>query len=362
MLKPIFAAACLGAASLAAAQSQAQSQQALSQQAYGHSPAGLSGQQIGELVAGATVEVDTPAGTKLPVSYGRDGRITGQAGGLAWYLGAATDTGRWWVSADQLCHRWSRWFNAEPRCIWLSRHGRTLRWQSADGGAGTAKITVPAVIEASAAPSLLQPGRMPRWAQPPAAETTGAGAHTPEGEVLEATEAGPQPPQAAQEPPAPQLPAALVPSLIVRRAAAAPADQPGPRVPAQPATSAWPAAHAGTVSAQQADAQPHATAHPGSARPPALFKVANVRTDDVLNVRAGPSPDHDIVGALAPGSGGIAITSECRSRWCPVQHNATAGWVNSAYLVPEVIPAALHAPADTPAGPRATPRRLPAPA
>jgi hypothetical protein len=339
VLKPIFAAACLGVASLAAAQSQAQSQLG---------PSGLSGQQIGELVAGATVEVETPVGTKLPVSYGRDGRMSGEAGGLAWYLGAATDTGRWWVAADQLCHRWSRWFNAEPRCIWLRRQGRTLHWQSADGGTGTAKITVPAVAEASAAPSLVRPGRM-RLAQPPGAEEAGGGAQAPEAKAPEATEVGPQPQllqQAAAptaQPPAAQLAAAPLPSLIAPPAAAAPADQPGPRVPAQPATSAWPA--------QQADAQPHAPAYPRPAQPPARFRVANVRHDDVLNVRSGPSADHDIVGELPPGSRGIAITSECRSRWCPVQLNATAGWVNSAYLAPEVIPAALHAPADTPAGP-----------
>jgi hypothetical protein len=73
-----------------------------------------------------------------------------------------------------------------------------------------------------------------------------------------------------------------------------------------------------------------------------------VRADDVLNVRSGPSADFDIVGELAPGSRGIAITSECRSRWCPVQINATAGWVNSSFLVPEVMPVALHAPDDQP--------------
>ena len=66
-----------------------------------------------------------------------------------------------------------------------------------------------------------------------------------------------------------------------------------------------------------------------------MFRVVNVRGDDVLNVRSGPSADFDIVGGLPPGSRGIAITNACRATWCPVQHRATSGWVNSAYLAPE---------------------------
>ena len=77
-------------------------------------------------------------------------------------------------------------------------------------------------------------------------------------------------------------------------------------------------------------------------RPP-LFKVANVRADDVLNVRSGPSAEHDIVGMLAPGSRGIVVTSDCQSQWCPVRLDGTAGWVNSVFLTPEVVAAALSA-------------------
>ena len=102
MLKPVIAAVCLGAATAAGAQT------------------GLTGQQISDLIAGATVEIDTPAGTKLPVRYARDGKLSGDAGDLASYLGSATDSGRWWVTADQLCHRWSRWFNSEPQCMRLA--------------------------------------------------------------------------------------------------------------------------------------------------------------------------------------------------------------------------------------------------
>ena len=83
-----------------------------------------------------------------------------------------------------------------------------------------------------------------------------------------------------------------------------PADRPSPQAEAKPAT------------------QP-------------MFMVTNVRHDDVLNVRSGPSADFGIVGELPPGSRGIAITSECRARWCPVAHQATTGWVNRSFLAPE---------------------------
>src|ERR1044072_1872293 len=99
MLKPYIAVACLCLSAVAETQS-----------------AGLVGEEINELVAGATVELDPPLG-RMPVRYGADGKVSGQAGNLASYLGAPTDTGRWWVSGDRLCHKWVRWFDAQPQCL-----------------------------------------------------------------------------------------------------------------------------------------------------------------------------------------------------------------------------------------------------
>jgi hypothetical protein len=70
----------------------------------------------------------------------------------------------------------------------------------------------------------------------------------------------------------------------------------------------------------------------------------------VLNVRSGPSADFEIVGGLPPGSRGIEITSACRSTWCPVQHLAASGWVNSAYLAAEELTSPVPN-YSTPAGP-----------
>ena len=51
----------------------------------------LTGSELKDLVsAGATVELDAPMGYKIPIRYGADGHMTGEAGGLASYLGAAT--------------------------------------------------------------------------------------------------------------------------------------------------------------------------------------------------------------------------------------------------------------------------------
>ena len=104
MLKPVTAVVCLCAATMAEAQS-----------------SNLSGPQINELVAGATVEIVTPVGTKLPVHYARDGKLFGEGRSLASYLGAVSDNGRWWVISDQLCHKWNRWLNSEPQCMRLSK-------------------------------------------------------------------------------------------------------------------------------------------------------------------------------------------------------------------------------------------------
>lgn len=67
----------------------------------------------------------------------------------------------------------------------------------------------------------------------------------------------------------------------------------------------------------------------------ASFKVARVASGDVLNVRSGPSPDHDIVGSLAADARGLRVTGLCRSRWCPIEHRSLTGWVNRAFLASE---------------------------
>jgi Bacterial SH3 domain/Peptidase M15 len=310
MLKPITMAACLRATAAGLCATAAGLAAAAMAQA--QSPT-LSGQQISDLVAGATVEIDTPLGTKLPVRYGADGRLSGDAGELASYLGTATDKGRWWVAGDQLCHKWYRWFGSEPQCMRISREGRVFRWHKQDGHSGTATITVPATVQAAAVLPRV-PQRIMRFVAP---ETPPASAADEPAPAEAAAEAAEPPKQAAKEevakaPPEPvpianavPAPAPVAPAPVAQ-APAAPAKSPPPPKQAEPARPAQP-----------------------------MFMVANVRSDDVLNVRSGPSADSEVVGELPPGSRGIAITSACQAKWCPVQHGSTNGWVNSAFLAPE---------------------------
>jgi hypothetical protein len=271
MLKLFIRVGCLCAATAASAQS-----------------VGLSGPQIRDLVAGASVEIDTPLGTKLPIHYTPDGRLSGQARELAPYLGAPADTGRWWVSSDQLCHKWNQWFGSEPQCMWLRREGRTIQWLNQDGTSGTAVIAVPAPVETATV------DRKMHVAAPP---------------PLVASAAADEPAALAAD--APRTAADKLTVLPLSAEAAQ------PRTPAS------------NSSPHQQAAQPRRPADP-------LYMVANVERDDVLNVRSGPSTDFDVIAELQPDSRGVAITGACHSEWCPVQHQLTRGWVNRMYLADDV--------------------------
>jgi len=274
MLKVFITAGCLCAANVASAQT-----------------GGLSGPEIRELIAGAAVEIDTPIGTKLPIHYTADGRISGQARELASYLGASADTGRWWINSDQLCHKWNQWFDSEPQCLRLRKEGRTIHWLSQDGNSGTAAITVPApVVAASVEPKM--------HVAAPQLPPTRADTVEPRAQVPELQNA------AADQP----LVAPLSAEARVPKQQTLPSNAPSLRQTGEP-----------------------------NKRPAApLYVVANIEADDVLNVRSGPSTDFDVVAELQPGSRGVSITGACRSQWCPVQHALTRGWVNRTYLADDL--------------------------
>ena len=146
MLRQLIAISCVSVATAAAAAE----------------PVALKGSAIKETVAGAMVELDTPAGTKIPVRFGTDGLMSGEAGDLASFLGAPKDRGRWWAENDQLCTKWFRWFDAEKHCVHLEQDGKRIFWREDNGEKGTATITVPAtqVADKSVKPSV-EAGRMP---------------------------------------------------------------------------------------------------------------------------------------------------------------------------------------------------------
>jgi SH3-like domain-containing protein len=76
--------------------------------------------------------------------------------------------------------------------------------------------------------------------------------------------------------------------------------------------------------------QPHAPAR----EPDRTYRVIDVASDDVLNIRAGPSAGHAIVGAIPPGARGVRLVGRCQG-WCPISYNGASGWVKGRYLAPE---------------------------
>jgi hypothetical protein len=281
MLKPVFAALSFCAATAAGAES-----------------ARLSGQQIMDLIAGATIEVDTPLGGRLPIRYAADGHLSGQARDLASYLGAPSDTGRWWVASDRLCHQWNRWFDAAPQCLRLRKEGWTIHWLNQDGNSGTAVIKIPApVVTAAVRP--------------------------PEEVATEVLVSAPEPTPLAHS-----IQLAAVP--IVSREPSKPAQEEPMELPLSGEAPVAPSA-----SAVPRSFPPERHEQRGAVAP--FYIVANVERDDVLNVRSGPSTDFEVVGELQPGSRGVSITGRCRWDWCPVQHQSTRGWVNRIYLANDAL-------------------------
>jgi uncharacterized protein YraI len=69
------------------------------------------------------------------------------------------------------------------------------------------------------------------------------------------------------------------------------------------------------------------------------YRVVAVHPDDVLNIRAGPSAGHPIVGEIPPTARGVQLLGPCRG-WCPVRYNGASGWVSGRYLAiePAVAP------------------------
>jgi uncharacterized protein YraI len=90
------------------------------------------------------------------------------------------------------------------------------------------------------------------------------------------------------------------------------------------------------------------------------YRVVAVEDDDVLNIRAGPSAGHPVIGEIPPSGRGLRLTGPCRS-WCPISYNGASGWVHARYLAiePAVAPFIERLPAPArPAEPAPLPRRL----
>lgn len=68
--------------------------------------------------------------------------------------------------------------------------------------------------------------------------------------------------------------------------------------------------------------------------------IVNVRSDDVLNMRAGPGAGHAIVAAKHYGACGVRVTGKCQGSWCPVEDGDAAGFVHRRYIA--IVSPALY--------------------
>jgi SH3-like domain-containing protein len=60
--------------------------------------------------------------------------------------------------------------------------------------------------------------------------------------------------------------------------------------------------------------------------------VVNVKSSDVLNVRAKSNAASKVVTTLSYGDCGVIVTGGCKGSWCPVEDGHDAGWVNSKFI------------------------------
>ncbi len=246
----------------------------------------LTAAEIGPLISGAVVHIDTPIGTPLRVTFHADGSVEGASGKLAFYLGSARDRGRWWLSQNKLCQKWMRWFDGETSCLSLWRSGNGYAWQRDDGRRGTASIVSvgPPVVVAAAKPELPPP--------------SGLG--------------GP--------------PVASVPVVdVVPR----PVEIARPVAQRRDAIEPWRASVSMPASRSKAAMAP---ALRSPARPTLTYRVVNVRQDDQLNIRRGPSARATIVSAVPHDGHQITLRGQCLGDWCPIRYGRASGWVNRTYL------------------------------
>jgi uncharacterized protein YraI len=66
------------------------------------------------------------------------------------------------------------------------------------------------------------------------------------------------------------------------------------------------------------------------------FRVINVASDDVLNIRSEPNSSSSIVGSIPPNGRGVRIAGTCNGQWCPVDFHGIHGWVNKQYLADDL--------------------------
>ena len=297
----------------------------------------LTGAMLRQNLPGAQININTPLGSVIPVTYGKDGSLYGRAGAVAFFLGSQTDRGKWWIEGSRLCQQWNTWFNGRKNCVRVYHHANNrVEWIDQDGEKGSGTIVA---LRAAAQTKARPKGRLERRkaSNNSASQAVAAArvrrraqsrqqvAGTPAASRRQRVQAS-----AVSRPDAVPVPAVVpVPMKRARVAAVMPLPKPpvpGKKPDVRPAKVTWNAAN---VTA--APLGPMARQRIGGAS----FRVVNVASDDVLNIRNGPSPTTDIVARLPPRATGIMKLGGCSGEWCPIRHGDRAGWVNRYFIAPD---------------------------
>ena len=95
-----------------------------------------------------------------------------------------------------------------------------------------------------------------------------------------------------------------------------------------------------------------AVALPGAAFAAGAYRVVNIRPNDTLNIRSGPSTAYPVLGEAPPNAGGLIELGPCLQGWCNIQYGTVIGWVSGKFIAVDPNPSA--APPPRPVGPAAT--------
>ena len=102
----------------------------------------LVGSELKQALSGKTVYLSTALGVSVPIRYRGNGTMSGRAAAvLVKHVGSKTDRGRWWISGNRVCQRWSKWLNGRSFCFSFRKKGRYVYWRRSDGRTGTATIS-----------------------------------------------------------------------------------------------------------------------------------------------------------------------------------------------------------------------------
>ncbi len=301
----------------------------------------VTGAELRAQVPGSTVHVSTPIGSVIPITYHENGTMTGSAGAVSFFLGAARDSGRWRIRGNKLCLTWKVWFSGREDCMRMRSAGNTLYWTADSGRTGTSRVISRRRTVAKAKPKNTAQAK-PRKTFKAKPAPTRAKAREARQPAARAVATAPTRALAVPKPRATRARIARAASVSNAadasgsRSRAQSRTQPGPR----PLNTAANVETTRVASVARKEIQPPSTAaaaprrssRADGARRQRLLRVVNVPGNDVLYMRRAPRSSATAVGSIPPDAVGVRGLGRCAGQWCRVAYGGVEGWSHSAYL------------------------------